>query len=168
MLIVLFIIFLIIIIIGVILYKIGDENCLEGLFWIGSIGAIIGVFCEVIVIIGIFDNCFNISQLQIADRKIEMYQEENNNIQKSISTIVENYKKYEQNTYSESLKNIDINNTNVVVLTQLYPDLKSNEMTNTQIQIYQDNNNKIKQLKEEKLDKEISKWWLYFGKIETE
>lgn len=166
MLIVLFIIFLILIIIGTIFCKIGDENYSDGLACFGLIGTIIAVFCEVVVIIEIFCNCSNISQLQIADRKIEMYQEENNNIQKSISTIVENYKKYEQNTYTESLKNIDIKNTNLIVLTQLYPDLKSNEMTNTQIQIYQDNNNKIKELKAQKLDKEISKWWLYFGKIE--
>jgi hypothetical protein len=75
---------------------------------------------------------------------------------------------YEQSTYAESLKNIDISNTDIVVLTQLYPDLKSNEMVNTQIQIYQENNNKIKELKEQKLDYQVSKWWLYFGKIESE
>lgn len=166
MLIVLFIIFLILIIIGTIFCKIGDENYSETLYNIGFWSNTILGFCEVMVIILIIFNCIDISKLKIADRKIEMYQEENNNIQKSISTIVENYKKYEQNTYTESLKNIDIKNTNLIVLTQLYPDLKSNEMTNTQIQIYQDNNNKIKELKAQKLDKEISKWWLYFGKIE--
>ena len=166
MLIVLFIIFLILIIIGTIFCQIKDKSYSEILYNIGSWGNTILGFCEIIVIILIIFNCIDISKLKIADRKIEMYQEENNNIQKSISTIVENYKKYEQNTYTESLKNIDIKNTNLIVLTQLYPDLKSNEMTNTQIQIYQDNNNKIKELKAQKLDKEISKWWLYFGKIE--
>lgn len=93
-----------------------------------------------------------------------MYEEENNNIQNSVSQIVESYKNYEQNTYSESLKNIDTNNTDIIVLTQLYPELKSNEMVNKQIDIYQENNNKIKGLKEEKINNEIAKWWLYFGK----
>ena len=93
-----------------------------------------------------------------------MYEEENNNIQNSISQIVEIYKNYEQNTYSESLKNIDTNNTDIIVLTQLYPELKSNEMVNKQIDIYQENNNKIKDLKEERINNEIAKWWLYFGK----
>jgi len=93
-----------------------------------------------------------------------MYEEENNNIQNSISQIVESYKNYEQNTYSESLKNIDTNNTDIIVLTQLYPELKSNEMVNKQIDIYQENNNKIKDLKEERINNEIAKWWLYFGK----
>ena len=77
-------------------------------------------------------------------------------------------KAYEQNTYTESLKNIDTANTDIVVLTQLYPDIKANEMVNTQIKIYQDNNNKIKNLKEEKLNYQVSKWWLYFGNIESE
>lgn len=93
-----------------------------------------------------------------------MYEEENNNIQNSVSQIVESYKNYEQNTYSESLKSIDTNNTDIIVLTQLYPELKSNEMVNKQIDIYQENNNKIKCLKEEKINNEIAKWWLYFGK----
>lgn len=93
-----------------------------------------------------------------------MYEEENNNIQNSVSQIVESYKNYEQNTYSESLKSIDTNNTDIIVLTQLYPELKSNEMVNKQIDIYQENNNKIKGLKEEKINNEIAKWWLYFGK----
>lgn len=93
-----------------------------------------------------------------------MYEEENNNIQNSVSQIVESYKNYEQNTYSESLKNIDTNNTDIIVLTQLYPELKSNEMVNKQIDIYQENNNKIKDLKEERINNEIAKWWLYFGK----
>ena len=35
-----------------------------------------------------------------------------------------------------------------------------------QMDIYTENNNKIKELKEQKLDYQIAKWWLYFGKID--
>ncbi len=121
-------------------------------------------FIELIIVSAIIFNASQICQLKISDKKIEMYEEENNNIQNSVSQIVESYKNYEQNTYSESLKSIDTNNTDIVVLTQLYPELKSNEMVNKQIDIYQENNNKIKGLKEEKINNEIAKWWLYFGK----
>lgn len=121
-------------------------------------------FIELIIVSAIIFNASQICQLKISDKKIEMYEEENNNIQNSVSQIVESYKNYEQNTYSESLKNIDTNNTDIIVLTQLYPELKSNEMVNKQIDIYQENNNKIKGLKEEKINNEIAKWWLYFGK----
>lgn len=168
MLIILFVVFLIMIIIGAKLYKIGDENLSEGLVFFSCLGTIFGCICEFVTVIAIIINCVNISQLKVSDKKIAMYEEENNNIQNSISEIVENYKNYEKNTYSESLKNIDINNKDIVVLTQLYPDLKSNEMVNTQIQIYQENNKKIKELKENKLNYEVSKWWLYFGQPEEE
>ena len=101
-------------------------------------------FIELIIVSAIIFNASQICQLKISDKKIEMYEEENNNIQNSVSQIVESYKNYEQNTYSESLKSIDTNNTDIIVLTQLYPELKSNEMVNKQIDIYQENNNKIK------------------------
>ena len=121
-------------------------------------------FIELIIVSAIIFNASQICQLKISDKKIEMYEEENNNIQNSVSQTVESYKNYEQNTYSESLKSIDTNNTDIIVLTQLYPELKSNDMVNKQIDIYQENNNKIKGLKEEKINNEIAKWWLYFGK----
>ncbi len=170
MLIVLFIMFLIMIVIGMIFTNYGDENYMsDGSEWLGLIGiggAILGATAEVFVVAGMISAGVNISQLQVADSKIAMYEEENNKIQEQISSIVENYKDYEKNTYTESLKNIDIKNTDVVVLAQLYPDLKADGMVTKQIDIYTENNNKIKELKEQKLDYQVAKWWLYFGKID--
>lgn len=166
MLIVLFIIFLLMIIIGHVIGVKGDEKYSEILSFVGYGGEILGCAAEVFVVIAIIILAFCISNLKVADSKISMYEEENNKIQESISSIVENYKDYEKNTYTESLKNIDIKNTDVVVLTQLYPDLKADGMVNKQIEIYNENNNKIKELKEEKLDNQVAKWWLYFGTIE--
>lgn len=162
MLIVLFMIFLIMIIIGVVWDGISYDDVFP------DFTIILGGIFELIVVIAIIFNAYNISKLQVSDRKIAMYQEENNNIQTQITDIVDNYMKYESNTYDKSLKNIDLKNTDVVVLTQLYPNLKSDEMVETQIEIYQKNNEAIKKLKEEKLDCEVSKWWLYFGKIKGE
>lgn len=161
MLIVLFIIFLIMIVIGLVwvgLATYDDDLC--------GITVLIGGIAECCVVIGMIIAGVNISQLQVADSKIAMYEEENNKIQEQISSIVENYKDYEKNTYTESLKNIDIKNTDVVVLAQLYPDLKADGMVTKQMDIYTENNNKIKELKEQKLDYQIAKWWLYFGKID--
>lgn len=167
MIIVLFIIFLAMIIIGMKLEDWAGYNH-DVVSMLGIGGVILGCIAEFFTVCCIIGCAVCISQLKVADTKIKMYEEENNNIQNSISEIVENYKNYEQNTYSESLKNIDISNTNIVVLAQLYPDLKSNEMVNKQIQVYQDNNNKIKELKENKIDCQTAKWWLYFGNIESE
>lgn len=162
MLIVLFMIFLIMIIIGVVWNGISCDDVFPGLT------IILGGIFELIVVIAMIFNGYNISKLQVSDRKIAMYQEENNNIQTQITDIVDNYMKYESDTYDKSLKNIDLKNSDVVVLTQLYPNLKSDEMVKTQIEIYQKNNETIKKLKEEKLECEVSKWWLYFGKIKGE
>ncbi len=158
MLIVLFIIFLIMIIIGLIWIGYTNEE-----FFPNATIFLGGIF-ELTVVVAMIFNAYNISKLQVSDRKIAMYQEENNNIQTQITDIVDNYMKYESDTYDKSLKNIDLKNSDVVVLTQLYPNLKSDEMVKTQIEIYQKNNETIKKLKEEKLDYEVSKWWLYFGK----
>ena len=105
----------------------------------------------------------------MADSKISMYQEENNNIQQEISTIVSNYMQYEKDT--NKIASEIIPNTmqgGILVLTELYPELKSNDLVNKQIDIYVENNKKIKDLKEQKLNNMVSKWWLYFGKVMEE
>lgn len=162
MLIVLFIFFLLLTILSVILSNkdIGDELNQELL--ICTLGCI-----DVAIVAVIVYFCGDLASLSITDQKIKMYEQENNNIQYSISEIVENYKDYEVESQTKSLENIKTQNLDVGLVTQIYPDLKSNELVAKQIEVYSDNNNKIKQLKEEKLNKQIVKWWLYFGKVDV-
>ena len=49
------------------------------------------------------------------------------------------------------------------VLIQMYPELKSNELVSKQIDIYNENNKKIKKLKLEKIKNQKAKFYLYFG-----
>ena len=37
-----------------------------------------------------------------------------------------------------------------------------------QMYIYTANNDKIRQLKEKKLNSQVSKWWLHFGKADSQ
>lgn len=144
-----------------------NEEYDRALIWlVMTIGAVVIGLIEIVMIICLPFCISNCVTLSTCDKKIAMYQEENENIQSQINQIISNYMEYEQNTYSNAIKEIDLNNTDIVVLTQLYPDLKSNEMVNNQINIYQENNKKIKELKEEKINKQISKWWLYFGSVD--
>ena len=136
MLIVLFLIFLLMIGIGI---KIQETNS-EMLEFMGIGGITIGCFCEIILLFFLIWAGICISQLKISDQKITMYEEENNKIQQSVSEIVENYKKYENDTYSKSLKNLNLEKTDIILLTQIYPNLKSNDIVKTQIKIYQENN----------------------------
>lgn len=163
MLIVLFIVFLIIAILLLLLASWADYHDHELTDMLSCFGIVGAGIAEFIIIISIICNIVGLADLKVADKKIAMYEEENTNIQNQVSEIVKNYQDYEKNTYSESLKSVDLSNTDVVVLAQLYPDLKADEMVKKQIEIYQDNNNKIKELKEQKINNELCKWWLYFG-----
>lgn len=95
----------------------------------------------------------------IIDSKIEMYQEENTNIEQDIDKIVKEYLKHEHDTFAD-LKTEDSS----ITLITLFPELKSDTLVQQQLEIYVDNNAKIKSLKEEKIDIAKIKWILYFGK----
>lgn len=135
------------IIIGFVLWRKNIEGkiCLD----IGSIFAI--VYAVAIVIIGV-----RLSNSITIDDKINLYKTENTTIETQIEETVKEYKNYERNTF-EKIKG------NVSALITLYPELKSDELVKKQIDTYIKNNNKIKSLKEEKIDMKIYKWWLYFG-----
>ena len=50
-----------------------------------------------------------------------------------------------------------------ITLVSLYPELKADTLVTKQIEVYIDNNKKIKNLKEKKINLSVKKWWLYFG-----
>ena len=156
MIIVFIIISLLMIIGGIILYYI--DFSLEDI--VVPILEIVGVIIFVSSLIVFFVLIDNVKQLNIIDKKIQMYQEENNRIESDIDLLVKQYIEYEKDTFKK------IENENSMTLVSLYPELKSNELVQEQIKVYTDNNYQIKKLKEKKLDYQLSKWWLYFGKVE--
>ena len=93
------------------------------------------------------------------EQRIEMYQTENTNIETKVKETVRAYMNYEENTYKELIESADL--TTLVIK---YPELNSNELIKAEINLYIENNNKIKKLKEDKINITIYKWWLYFGK----
>lgn len=92
-----------------------------------------------------------------AKNKISMYQEENTKIETQIGDLVKNYMDYESDTYKE------FKNESSITLVNLYPELKSDELVQKQMNVYLSNNDKIKELKEKEIDTKIGKWLLYFG-----
>lgn len=153
------IVFIILIIALIIGCSIGYNNTdynEEG--WI--LGIIVSIILFIVAIIVLLVLIDNIKQLDIIDKKIQMYQEENNKIESDIDILVKKYIEYEQNTFKNAKQESSM------VLVNLYPELKSNELVQEQIKVYTDNNYQIKKLKEKKLDYQVSKWWLYFGKVE--
>ena len=123
--------------------------------------SIIGValfgICSFICIIAMLIVGGNLVNGNVIQDKIEMYQSENAEIDSQICEIVEGYKTYEKETFEK------ISNKSANVLVELYPDLKTNELVQKQMEIYMSNKNKIVSLREDLINQKPLRWWLYFG-----
>ena len=127
-----------------------NEDLEEGF---GILGGLIGF----IALIGIFVNIGLLVRGRTLDDKIAMYEQENTAIEQSVDVLVKDYYKHESDTYS-SLKP-----ENAVLFASAYPELQSNELATKQLEIYVENNNKIKELKEDQINLSKNRFWLYFG-----
>ncbi len=152
MLILLFIIFVVLFILGsIFIDKYHHEFSRFVIQSCTACGAIVALIAFIFV-------ACNLSEIMVIDEKIAMYTEENKNIEKQIDTIISEYMEYESGTFEKLKSNSSI------TLVSLYPELKSDELVQSQIATYQANNAKLKELKELKINCHIYKWWLYFGK----
>lgn len=147
MIIVLLAVFVLITIVGFIIYK---ETYNEGISIVGVVGTIIFAAAS----LGL---CVQVSKYNTIDDKIEMYQEENSSIELQISECVKQYQQYESDIFAETTSN------NAITLVSLYPELKSDSLVSKQLEVYVSNNRKIKELKEAQIDGSVVRWWLYFG-----
>lgn len=125
---------------------------LAGVF--GILGGLIGF----IALIGIFVNIGFLVYGRTLDDKIAMYEHENAAIEQSVDVLVKDYYKHESDTYSS------LNPKNAVLFASAYPELQSNELVTKQLEIYVENNNKIKGLKVDQINLSRNRFWLYFGR----
>ena len=91
------------------------------------------------------------------NQKIQMYEEENTEIEAKMDELVKYYMEYEKDTY-ESLKA-----ESSITLISYFPELKSDEMVKKQLDVYYQNAADIKALREELIDISKAKWRVYFG-----
>ena len=90
--------------------------------------------------------------------QIEMYEEENSKIEEKINTVVQDYLEHEKETYK------DIKPENVIAALSMFPELNSSELVKKEIEIYQSNESKLINLKEEQItDIPMARYLLYFG-----
>lgn len=124
---------------------------------LNSIGAIFLFICAIACIIftSMIVNCNKVYTKQLA-----IYEEENAKIEKVIDDTIANYKEYEGSTYKDF--KLD-ESADITVKVNTYPELKSNELVVKQLEIYQKNNETIKQLKADIAEVSLFKWLLYFG-----
>lgn len=124
----------------------------------GEVFSGFGSLISVVALIGIIINIGILINGRTFDDKIAMYEQENAAIEQSVDVLVKDYYKHESDTYS-SLKP-----ENAVLFASAYPELQSNELATKQLEIYVDNNNKIKELKEDQINLSKNRFWLYFGR----
>ena len=111
-----------------------------------------GVFIALICVTAMLVSTFSVNEM------IEMYTEENKNIENQIEIVVDKYMEFENQTF------VELKSESFITLVSLYPELKSDELVKDQISLYQSNNAKLKELKSKKINARIYKWWIYFGK----
>ena len=114
----------------------------------------------VVLICTIAAMCFlicSVRSLNVIDDKIAMYESQNTKIEEQISDVVERYMEYESGVFTE------VSSDSAITLVALYPDLKSDALVESQIELYTDNNRKITELMEKKINGSVTRWWLYFG-----
>ena len=164
MIIVILVIGLVILTGGIILYTKQDYDA-TGIFkwayhndWSYCLLNTIGGIILPITLIATIVCSVEVSSERAIDKKIEIYQEENQNIETTVATAVKNYQDYEQQTFKE------LSPQEITIAISLYPELKSNELVVKQLDIYTQNNTEIKKLKTDKASLITYKWWLYFGK----
>lgn len=124
---------------------------------IGEVLSAVGCFIGIIALIAIFINIGILVWGRTLDDKIAMYEGENAAIEQSVDVLVKDYYRHESDTYS-SLKP-----ENAVLFASAYPELQSNDLATKQLEIYVENNNKIKELKEDQINLSKNRFWLYFG-----
>lgn len=116
----------------------------------GIIGGIVSFIAMVVLLV-------EASYLATIDKRIEMYQEENNRIETQIAECVTQYQQYESGIFVETAPD------SAITLVALYPELKADQLVSKQIEVYIENNNKIKELKEQSINGDVTRWWAYFG-----
>ena len=124
----------------------------------GEVFSGFGFFISVVALIGIIINIGILINGRTLDDKITMYEQENAAIEQSVDVLVKDYYRHESDTYSS------LTPENAVLFASAYPELQSNELATKQLEIYVENNNKIKELKEDQINLSRNRFWLYFGR----
>ena len=134
---------------------IDNSNC--KLCTIFAIPGIIGVAGCAIFGIWTIWNVICVSSGFGIQEKIEIYEEQNAQIEQSIDAAVKAYCEHEQITY------IQMSDGAVALVAAAYPELASSELVKTQMEVWASNSNELKDLKSKLVDFHRAQYFLYFG-----
>ena len=122
------------------------------------IGIVLGTLIMLASFVTIIVGSVYISKSRTINDKIAMYEEENTRIESSVTQAVEKYLEHEQNIFD------DLQGADISTLLVVYPEINGNDLVKKQIEIYVSNNDKVRKLKNDKLNIDVWRFWVYFGK----
>ena len=121
--------------------KIGNVD-FEYLTFLSGIAAIV-ILTLLILVLKFTYNYYK--TMIIADQKIQLYTEQNKDIENKVALVVDKYLKHEKDTYAE------LKPETKITLASTYPELQSNQLVQQQIQLYNENNKKLTNCKLQKI-----------------
>lgn len=89
--------------------------------------------------------------------KIEIYEEQNAQIEQSIDAAVKAYCEHEQITY------VQMSDGAIALVAAAYPELASSELVKTQMEVWTSNSHELKEMKSKLVDFNKARYFLYFG-----
>lgn len=91
------------------------------------------------------------------EEKIQIYEEQNAQIEQSIDAAVKAYCEHEQITYTQ------MSDGAIALVAAAYPELASSELVKTQMEVWTSNSYELKKLKSDLVDFHRAQYFLYFG-----
>lgn len=89
--------------------------------------------------------------------KIQIYEDQNTQIEQSIDAAVKAYCEHEQITYTQ------MSDGAVALVAAAYPELASSELVKTQMEVWTFNSHELKKMKSKLVDFNKARYFLYFG-----
>ena len=132
-----------------------NSNC--KLCTIAAIPGIIGVAGCAIFGIWTIWNIFVVASGFGIQEKIQIYEDQNTQIEQSIDAAVKAYCEHEQITY------VQMSDGAVALVAAAYPELASSELVKTQMEVWTSNSKELKDLKSKLVDFHRAQYFLYFG-----
>lgn len=132
-----------------------NSNC--KLCTMSTIPGIIGVAGCAIFGIWTIWNVIGVSSGFGIEEKIQIYEDQNAQIEQSIDAAVKAYCEHEQITY------VQMSDGAVALVAAAYPELASSELVRTQMEVWTSNSNELKDLKSKLVDFHRAQYFLYFG-----
>lgn len=116
-----------------------ESDAIDSLIFLSGL---VGFILLIAVLVCTYDYC-EIST--ISNQKIQLYTEQNKDIENKVAIVVDKYLEHEKDTYTE------LKPKTKITLASTYPELQSNKIVQQQIKLYNENNKKITNCKLQKV-----------------